>query len=376
MDEIAAKGLCGMIRTIPKSLGAGSDVAIMSILGYDPRKFYTGRGPLEAASIGVDLNDDDVAIRCNLATEKDGILIDYSAGHIETGEAEALIAELKNKLEKPNEISFYTGISYRHLIVLKGKKYSEKIRCTPPHDAIGRRISEILIEPLNGKGEETAKTLNRMIIDSKKILSKHPVNLRRVAEKKNPGNIIWPWSPGKRLKIQTFKEKYGIKAAVISAVDLVRGLGYYAGMDVIEVPGATGYYDTNYEGKAECALKSLEDHDFAVVHVEAPDEAAHIGDFNLKIKTIEDLDRRLIGKIFDALKGQYAIAILSDHATPIKVKTHTHDPVPFAIYSTVHKYSKKVGAVKRFDESSAKKGSVKIEKGYEFMPLFLKGKQL
>ncbi|MFH1327589.1 MAG: cofactor-independent phosphoglycerate mutase [Candidatus Bathyarchaeota archaeon] len=372
MDKITSKGICGTVKTIPSGMDIGTDVAMLSIFGYDPKKHYTGRGPLEAASIGVKLCKTDLAFRCNLITVENKTLVDHSAGHINTDEAKELISCMQKTFAKKQEIDFFTGTSFRHLLVLRGSKYSDKIKCNPPHDVLGQLISKILVKPQNKKSGRTAETLNDMILKSKEILSTHPINLKRKDARKHPGNMIWPWGPGRKLQIPTFREKYKIRGAVISAVDLVKGIGLSAGMDVIRVPGATGYYDTNYEEKADYALKSLGKYDLVVVHVEAPDEASHIGDYNLKIKTIEDLDQRLIGRILEYLENHqtdsYTISVLPDHFTPISKRTHTREPVPFALYSTAFKEGDKV---KHFDENSMTKGSLKINKGYQFMPLFL-----
>ncbi len=358
MDEIAARGKCGLLRTIPRGMEAGSDIANLSILSYDPKKYYTGRGPLEAASIGVELGDTDLAFRCNLITEENEKIKDYCADHVTTEEARILIEELK-KTFKTGE--FYSGVSYRHLFVLRNS--TAKFECTPPHDALGGKILHHLIKSKS----ETAKKLNQMMLDSKKILSGHPVNLKRMKEGKNPANMVWLWGQGKRPKMEPLRKKYGISGAIVSAVDLLKGIGVYAGMEVVNVPGATGYYDTNYEGKAEYALRALEKKDFVYVHVESIDEASHAGDIEMKIKTIEDFDKRLVGKLLDGLEGEYKIAVLPDHLTPIKVKTHTKEPVPFAIYSPMDK----TGNVKKFDEASAKKGSFGLIEGEEFMELLL-----
>ncbi|MEM2955647.1 MAG: cofactor-independent phosphoglycerate mutase, partial [Nitrososphaerales archaeon] len=369
MDFIASYGKCGRLITLPQELDTGTDIAIMSILGYDPREFHTGRGPLEAASIGIKLDEHDIAFRCNLITERNGILVDYSAGHISTDEAKELLKSIKDACEKPREIKFFLGVGYRHLLVLKGNKHSNRIICTPPHDALNKPISEILPKEMDQKGAKTVRTLKRLIMVSKDILSDHPINRKRVKKGINPANMIWPWGHGIKPKFQPFYDLYGVKGAVISAVDIVNGIGVFAGLDVIRVPGATGYYDTNYEGKADYALESLKDRDFVLIHVEAPDEAGHLGDFNLKIKTIEDLDKRLIGRLLEGLKGDYTIAILPDHVTSTELRTHSRDPVPFAIFSTSQSRASKV---KHYDEISVKEGSLGLMEGVKFMPLFLK----
>jgi 2,3-bisphosphoglycerate-independent phosphoglycerate mutase len=352
MDAIATRGRNGLIKNVPDDLSPGSDVAICSVLGYDPKVYCTGRGPLEAPSRGIKLGPKDVAYRCNLITEKDGAIADYSAGHITTEEAAQLITALQKAFNKPGEVEFYPGLDYRHFLILRDFKHSEEIKCTPPHDATGVAVSEVLPQAKEAKAEKQAKFLRDLIVGSRDILLNHPVNVARVKSGKNPGNLIWLWGGGKKPFMPTLKEKYGVKGAVISAVDLVKGIGTYAGMQVINVPGATGLANTNYEGKADAALKALENNDLVVIHVEAPDEAGHIRDVDLKVKTIEDLDKRLIGRILDGLKEPYAIAILPDHPTPISIGTHSRDPVPFAIASP------KIipDNIKKFDEASAKEG--------------------
>ena len=371
IDELAAKGRSGTLKTIPEGMGAGSDIANLSILGYNPKKWYTGRGPLEAASRGVQLSKDDIAFRCNLITEENDVLVDYSADHITSEEASELMKHVGDKLGKPNEIDFYAGVSYRHLLVFRNGPYSDEVLCTPPHDTIGVKISETLPKAKTSAAEFTVATLNKMILSSKKILENHPVNANRVSRGKRPGNMIWPWGQGKKLSIPTLQERYGISGAVISAVDVVKGVGINAGMKVINVPGATGFYDTNYEGKADYALEALKNYDMVLIHVEAPDEAGHFGDYEQKIKTIEDLDKRLIGRLMKGLDQECTIAVLPDHATPIRVKTHTRDPVPFIICSPLIKADN----VKCFDEESAKKGGFGfLERGELFMPLFMAAK--
>jgi 2,3-bisphosphoglycerate-independent phosphoglycerate mutase len=361
MDEIAAKGRSGILKTIPNDMGAGSDIANLSIIGYDPKKYYTGRGPLEAASIGVEMGINDIAFRCNLITERGGKIADYCADHITTDEAKKLIDELNAAFKNIGE--FYPGVSYRHLFLLRDGR--DNLKCTPPHDVIGGKISEYFIKPRN---DPVAERLNNMILDSKKILSRHPLNAKRGKEGKNPANMIWLWGHGKRPRMETLKEKYGLTGAVISAVDLIRGIGVYAGMSIIEVPGATGYYDTNYEGKADYAIKALEDHDYVYVHVEGIDEAAHAGDIEMKIKTIEDFDNRMVGRILNGVESDCTIAILPDHLTPIKVKTHVRDPVPFSVYSP----GSKSDDVRTFDEKSAREGDIGFLKGEEFMRFLLR----
>jgi 2,3-bisphosphoglycerate-independent phosphoglycerate mutase len=353
MDSIAAHGKSGLIKNVPDKLNPGSEVAICSILGYDPKVYCTGRGPLEAPSRDIKLGKNDTAYRCNLITEKDEAIFDYSAGHITTEEASKLIVALKGYFDKQGQIEFYSGLDYRHFLILRNFPFPQLIECTPPHDAKGIRISEVLPKAKAAKAEKTAQLLRELIIDSRDILQTHPVNIAREKAGKNPANLIWPWGGGKKPSMPTLKEKFGLDGAVISAVDLVKGLGIYAGMEVINVAGATGLADTNYEGKADAALGALKGKDFVFVHVEAPDEAGHMRDYALKVKTIEDLDRRFLGRVLDGLKEPYAIAILPDHPTPVKTGTHARDPVPFAIKSPFLKPD----GVKKFDENSAKEGA-------------------
>jgi 2,3-bisphosphoglycerate-independent phosphoglycerate mutase len=353
MDAIAAKGRSGLLRTVPDGLTPGSDTAILSVLGYDPQRICAGRGPLEAAARGISLKDDDAAFRCNLITEEDGLLVDYAAGHISSNEASKLIDALKVALEKQGKLEFFSGLDYRHFLVLRSFPYSDLIECTPPHDAIGAEVAAILPRAKSKEAVQAANLLRETIQRSKSILEAHPVNRTRQEAGKRMGNMIWPWGGGTKPVMASFKDKYGLSAAVISAVDLVKGIGSYAGMKVINVVGATGLADTNYEGKADAALKALEEADFVFVHVEAPDEAGHVRDYELKVKTIEDLDKRLVGRILRGLKEPYAIAVLPDHPTPIRVGTHTRDPVPFAIQSPCME----ADGVQKFDEVSAGKGA-------------------
>ena len=367
MDMIAAKGRNGLLKTVPENMTPGSGNAILSVLGYDPTVYYTGRGPFEAAARNIKLDENDVAYRCNLITEEDGILIDYSAGHITNSESAELIEALKKQLKKPDHVEFFAGLGYRHFLILRNYLHKEIVECTPPHAAIGLEISKILPKAETKEATGVGKLLSRMILESNNVLENHPVNVARRDAGKRQGNMIWPWGGGRKTVMPKFKQKYGVDAAVISAVDLVKGIGVYAGMKIVEVPGATGLYDTNYEGKADYALAALENSDMVFVHVEAPDEAGHSRDYKLKTKTIEDLDKRLIGHVLDGLKEECVVAVLPDHPTPIRIGTHTRDPVPFAIYSP----STKADGVKKFDEDSAKKGECGLIEGEAFMSLFL-----
>jgi len=357
MDFIAKNGICGMLKTIPDGFEPGSDVANLSILGYDVKKCYTGRAPIEAASMGINLKDDDVAFRCNFITEENEILKDYSAGHITNEEGRILINLLNEKLsDKLKEINgkFYAGVSYRNIFVCNVKNINPKnIVCVPPHNIIGQKIEKNLIIAKNNKEENFVKILNNIMLKSLEILEESEINTKRKKEGKNLANMIWLWGQGKKPEIQLFKEKYGLNGAVISAVDLIKGIGKLTGMDVINVEGATGLWNTNYDGKADACINALKDHDFVYVHVEATDEAGHAGDLNLKILCIENLDR-MIGKILREIKENKIaakIAVLPDHPTPIKIKTHTSDPVPFAIYN-----GNKNDNVEKFDEEECKKG--------------------
>lgn len=328
MDFLAREGLCGTAVTIPEGMAAGSDVANCSILGYDPREYYTGRGPLEAVSMGVALGPDDVAFRCNLVTEGDGVLLDYSAGHITTAEAAVLIGVLREKLED-EYTAFHPGISYRHLLVLKGLRYLDD-RCTPPHDVVGRRIEDVQPQGPN------AQRLTALMRVSRRLLADHEVNRRREERGLRPANMIWPWGQGRMPELPSLRDRYGLNGAIITAVDLIKGLGMLAGMEVVEVPGATGYYDTDYSAKARYALESLRGGtDLVYVHVEAPDEAGHEGDWEAKVEALENFDAKVVGAFLDEtvrIDEDFAFLLMPDHYTPLEVRTHVADPVPFAIF--------------------------------------------
>jgi 2,3-bisphosphoglycerate-independent phosphoglycerate mutase len=350
MDYLATYGRAGLAQTVPEGMHPGSDVANMSIVGYDPKKYYTGRSPLEAASMDVELEKDDVAFRCNLITIKDDIIADYSSGHITNEEAKELIESIDAELGD-EKVRFYPGISYRHLMVGK-KGLGANTECVPPHDVIDENRFEHM-----PKGEDS-ELICGLTEKSMEILKDHPVNLKRIEDGKNPGTSIWLWGQGYAPAFTPFGELYSLKGAIISAVDLVKGIGIYAGLDVIEVPGATGYLDTNYLGKAEYAIDALKDHDFVFVHVEAPDEAGHMGDMNAKIQAIEDFDDKVVGTVLKAAKEMdedVTIMVLPDHPTPIALRTHTSNPIPVAIYCTSEKASDNADA---FDEEAVKKGTL------------------
>jgi 2,3-bisphosphoglycerate-independent phosphoglycerate mutase len=364
MDSIAARGKTGLAKTVPDGFPPGSDVANMSILGYDPATYYSGRAPLEAASMGVALAADDVAFRCNLITIEHGMIKDYSAGHISSDEAEILIDTLDYELSTEN-IRFYPGISYRHLIVA-GNNLGAETECTPPHDITGEKKDNYL--PKGKDGE----FFSDLIEASKVVLELHPVNLKRVEEGKNPANSIWVWGQGYAPKFTAFKELYGKKGAIISAVDLLKGIGIYAGLDVIEVHGATGYLDTNYEGKARAAIEALKTRDLVFVHVEAPDEAGHEGSIEKKLKAVEDFDSRIVAPVLkyaEASDEPFTILVLPDHPTPVSVKTHTRDPIPFAVYRTDMPDPDNVEA---FDEESVKNGSMGLLKASDLIGMLVK----
>ncbi len=370
MDKIARMGRCGLLQTVPEGFHPGSEVANSAILGYDQHKVYEGRGPLEAASIGVELADDDLALRCNLICVEDGKIKNHSCGRLDTEEADVLVRFLQERLGS-ERIHFYTGVQYRHLLVIKGG--DKRLRCTPPHDVPGTPFRECLITPEVPEAQETADLLNELILKSQTLLSGHPLNVRRRKEGRDPANSIWPWGGGYRPAMTPLTVTYPQigSGAVITAVDLIRGIGTYAGLRVIDVEGATGLYDTNYEGKAQAAVEALRTSDFVYLHVEASDEAGHEGDVELKLQTIEDLDSRIIGPVMDAVKDwaePVAVAVLPDHPTPCAHRTHTADPIPFAIYYP----GIEADSVQTFDEEAAIGGSYGLMHGDEFIREFMK----
>ena len=368
MDELARQGVTGRMKTVADGFHPGSEVANMAVLGYDLSTVYEGRGVLEAASIGVELQPGDMAMRCNLICVEGEILKNHSAGHITTEESDELIQYLNEQLGS-DRVHFYTGVSYRHLLVIKGG--DKRVACTPPHDVPLQPFRPLLVKAEVPEAQATVDLLNELILRSQELLKNHPVNLRRQAEGKDMANSIWPWSPGYRPAMRTLKEMYGFeRGAVISAVDLIRGIGVYAGLKVLHVEGATGLYDTNYEGKAQAALEALKENDFVYLHIEASDEAGHEGDVSLKIKTIENLDRRAVGPIYEAVKQweePVAIAVLPDHPTPCAVRTHTNQPVPFLIW----KPGTTPDAVTRFDEFAVAEGKYGVLEKDQFIKEFL-----
>ncbi|MFA5072465.1 MAG: cofactor-independent phosphoglycerate mutase [Nitrospirota bacterium] len=379
LDYLATKGSVGMVNTIPNGLPPGSDVANLSVMGYDPRKYYAGRSPLEAASIGVHLDKDDVAFRCNFVTlrtsegytlKRDGILRlimeDFSAGHISTDEARVLIEQIDSQLGN-DRIRFYPGVSYRHLMVWKSGK--DALECTPPHDIQEKSIGDYLPR---GDGDDV---INGLMESSQDLLVNHPVNVKRQEKGQRPANSIWLWGQGKRPQMPTFREKYGLEGAMISAVDLTKGIGIYAGFEVISVPGATGWIDTNYKGKAKYALAALKTKDIVYIHVESPDEAGHAGDLQKKMKAIEDFDNMVVGTVIQGMKqfGDYRIMALPDHPTPVEIRTHSSEPVPFIIYDS---RQERTGDPVFYDEHIAeRKEKLVFNEGHTLMDYFLDAKR-
>lgn len=380
MDRLARMGRVGRLVTVAEGFHPGSEVANMSVLGYDLPKVYEGRGPLEAASIGVDLKPGEMAMRCNLVCIDGEKLKNHSAGHITTGEADVLVKYLQEQLGD-DRVRFYTGVQYRHLLVIRGG--DKCIECTPPHDVPLKPFRPLMVKPMETVGssspdglspQETADLINDLILRSQALLENHPINLKRKAEGKDSANSIWPWSPGYRPQMERLSEKFPQvgRGAVISAVDLINGIGYYAGLRRIEVEGATGLYNTNYENKVAAALEALRTDDFVYLHIEASDEAGHEGDVALKIRTIENLDSRVVGPIYEAVKGwvePVAIAVLPDHPTPCELRTHTAEPVPFLVWYP----GIEADGVQTFDEVAACEGSYGLMKKDEFIREFMRG---
>jgi 2,3-bisphosphoglycerate-independent phosphoglycerate mutase len=370
MDRIAREGRTGLFRTIAPDMMTGSAIANLSVLGYNAKELFQGtegRGVLEAASLGIDLAINDLALRVNLICIEDEKIRSHSAVHISNEEAHALIRDAQSHFSGWN-LRLYPGLSYRHLLVVPNGEF--RLECFPPHDHVGTPWRELAIRPMTPEGKDTADLLNRLVEESQSLLGLHPVNQKRIENGKQPANSLWPWAPGKKPRMKTLQERFGIRGAAITAVDLIKGLAIYAGMKPIDGPGATGLYDTNFEGKADAALKALEEVDLVYIHVEAADEAGHERDLALKIRCIEDLDRRLIQRVLEGLEGrgwEYTAAVLPDHPTPIANGNHTRDPVPFAI-----RFPNMPGdAVDCFDEESVKKGSLGLLEGPQFIETFL-----
>lgn len=359
MDSVASEGRSGLVRTVPDGLPPGSDVANLSVLGYDSQQYYSGRAPLEAAAMGVHLAKDDIAFRCNFVTVNKGRMEDYSAGHITSDEGRELVKSLKPLM--PGE-RLYPGVSYRNLLVLKA---GAETVCTPPHDIMDQPIKDYL-----PRGQDS-ELLTELMEATRPVLASHPVNDKRIADGKRPANMIWLWGQGPAPRMPTFQDRFGLRGAMISAVDLLKGIGTYAGLEVIDVPGATGDIDTNYAGKAQAALEALKHLDFVYLHIEAPDEAGHGGDVEQKVLAIELFDKNIVGPVIRGLKASgedWRVLLLPDHATPISLRTHTREPVPFAMLGT----GIEPDGVKSFDEEAAMRGGCGLVEGAVLLDMFAK----
>src|SRR5215475_766205 len=367
LDWLAARGVFGLVHTIPEGFPPGSDVGNMTILGYDPARYHTGRSPLEAASMGVRLGPTDIAFRCNLVTLKGdpqhAIMEDFTAGHISTPEADEIVRDL-NRLLARDGIEFHTGVSYRHLMVWRD--WHEKMETTPQHDITDQSVASYLPK---GPGSDRLNSLMRASVE---LLASHAVNRRREKKGQRRATTIWLWGQGRAPNLPALTECFGITGGVISAVDIIHGLGSYAGLERVDVPGITGFIDTNYKGKADYGLNSLEKHDLVFIHIEATDEAGHMGDLNAKIKAIEDIDEKVIGTLLQGLPRwqDWKLLVLSDHATPIALKTHTPDPVPFALYTSTRGGSASGLA---FSESDAKKTGIVLREGIRLIEALIRG---
>ncbi len=365
MDYVASHGISGLVKTIPEGMPPGSDIGNLSLLGYDPQQCSFGRAPLEAASQGILLADDEVAFRCNMVTVVDGKMMDYSAGHISTKESAVFIADL-NKQVKKDGIKFYTGKSYRHLMVMKTRNKEEvfKMKTTPPHDIQDQDIQKHL------PAGESATLIRQLMEMSEKLFANHPVNQVRIDLKENPATMIWLWGQGIKPQLPAFSERFGVKGSIISAVDLVTGIGKLIGLNVIDVPGATGYFDTNYRGKADYALESLRENDFVYIHIEAPDEAGHNGDVRQKIAAIEHIDKDIVGTILNHFRGKSDVRVLisSDHPTPVGKRAHTRDPVGFCMFGK----GIPPEGTERFTETLTRAKGLKFQSGQELIQFFMR----
>lgn len=369
MDKLAKNSMVGLIKTVDDGLKPGSDVANLSVLGYDPNKCYTGRSPLEAGSIGIDMKDTDVSLRCNLVTlsneenYEDKTILDYCADDISTKEANILVEFLADKLNN-DEFKFYSGVSYRHCLIWNNGTLDIGT-LTPPHDITGKHIKDYI--PYHPNADKLYNLMKR----SYELLKNHPVNLARIEKGLRPANSIWLWGEGVKANLVNFKEKFNVKASMISAVDLLKGIGKFSGMNIVEVEGATGYIDTNFEGKAQAAINELKNgQDFVYIHVEAPDECGHRHEIENKSKSIGLIDKYILGSVTDYLIGtgeRFKVLVTPDHATPLSLKTHTNDPVPFFIYDS----EKSFNGVEHFNEKTAKTTGFFIEKGYKLMDEFI-----
>ncbi len=366
MDLLSRLGEFGIVKTIPDELPPGSDVANMALMGYDPQKYYTGRGPLEAAAMGVKMNPEDVAFRCNLVTLgfRDGrvFMDDYSAGHIPTEEALVLINELA-QIVKSRSFELFPGVSYRHLLIWRGGP--EGLATVPPHDYTGHDVTEAW------RVYEEEPLLYEVLKKAINLFHRHTINIKRMEEGKRPANAIWPWGQGRKPVIATIPEQYDLEGSVIAAVDLIKGLGAWAGLSTPKVPGATGFLDTDFHAKAKAALDEIREKDIVVVHVEAPDEAGHMGDIQKKIKAIERFDKEVVGTVFDGLKNMdctFRLLVVTDHYTPVTIRTHARGPVPFVIYDSLDVQDNPEVS---FDEEWAEKSAFVFEEGYRLFPHFI-----
>jgi len=361
MDKISTVGRQGLVQTVPDGMEPGSDVAQMSLLGYDPLRYYSGRAPIEAVARNIQLSLEDWVFRCNLVTIADGKMADHSAGHISTVEAGNLIKELAGQLGN-EQITFHTGVSYRHLLVFKGIKFD--VQTYPPHDYIGKAIEKILPR---GKG---AELLIDLMARSQQLFTNHDINKVRRDLGENQVSSIWLWGQGKKAQLERFQKRFGIKGAAITAVDLVRGLAKLIGFDLIDVPGATGFIDTNYQGKASAAIEAIENYDIVFIHIEAPDEASHSGNAEMKKMAIEQIDKHIVGPVLEALQKyeSWRILVMPDHPTPVRTCAHSAEPVPFAMAGD------SVSGIlhTNFGETNAAKSGFRIENGFELMEYFLK----
>ncbi len=369
MDKLAKTAAVGLVKTVQDGMKPGSDVANLSVLGYDPMVYYTGRSPLEAGSIGIDMKKTDVALRCNLVTVsdepcyEDKTLLDYCADDISTEDARVLIEYVQENLGC-KEFTFYTGVAYRHCLIWDNGT-TDLGSLTPPHDITGRAVKEYLPNKLSNN----AAKLQELMEKSYELLKNHPLNLARIEKGLRPANSIWLWGEGVRAELDDFKEKYGLKGSMISAVDLLKGIGKFSGMSIVEVEGATGYIDTNFEGKAKAAIEEFEKgQDFVYIHVEAPDECGHRAEIENKVKSISIIDKTILGPVTEALRkmGDFKVMVTPDHATPLSLKTHTNDPIPFFIYDS----TKPQKGVDTFNEKTAKEAGLYIDEGFRIMKDF------
>ena len=360
MDFLARQGKVGLVKTIPDGVPPGSDVANLNILGYEPGKYYSGRGPLEAASLGIKLGHDESAWRCNLVNIENGMMNDFTAGHIATKEAKMLIKNINRNLQD-DKIKFYPGVSYRHIMV--SKDIPDSVNCIPPHDIIGQPIEAYLPK---GAGSDDIK---KLMFESRQFLPKHKVNIESKEHGKKQANMIWLWGQGKNITFPSLKERFGLSGGVITAVDLIKGLGKLIGLKPVNVPGATGFIDTAYESKALHAINVLKKDNFVFIHVESPDEAGHMGDINLKVRAIEDFDRKVVGTILNKIRAfeKVRILLLPDHYTPVSLKTHSSEPVPFIIYGQGIEPDK----FEYFNERNSNKSDLVVEYGWKLIELLV-----